>query len=395
MDNTCSRLCLLLLVCGATAQWDYAQHGANWGAAYPACKSGAAPVLQSPIDIPSMREYFNVQDADESVEEQPHVQYENRVSTCSANAVQKGKDFAGGDLAQALLSKADITQCAPLCCKMAGCLGFTYVSVAPSDFGKCKKGQPCCFFKNVLNTPRAASECDCAAITESPTPPPPPSPPTPAPPPPTPRPASYAPVFTRAKDCTTPTRVTNGHSWEMQFNSTACTGANTVTYKNQTYALERYNFHSGSEHTLNGTRYDMEAQMVHSATVGGKKVWLVVGTLLKLDTQNSSAPYTLPTLPVHPYEAWLPSGYSRFFQFKGSMTTPPCEPSVEWILFEEAQVISATTLATFIFDIGPGRTDGIKSQAAHNCVGVDNGECTYRATQPLAARPITVGTYYP
>jgi hypothetical protein len=230
MDNTCStsmassRLCLLLLVCGATAQWDYAQHGANWGAAYPACKSGAAPVLQSPIDIPSMREYFNVQDADESVEEQPHVQYENRVSTCSANAVQKGKDFAGGDLAQALLSKADITQCAPLCCKMAGCLGFTYVSVAPSDFGKCKKGQPCCFFKNVLNTPRAASECDCAAITESPTPPPPPSPPTPAPPPPTPRPASYAPVFTRAKDCTTPTRVTNGHSWEMQFNSTACTG---------------------------------------------------------------------------------------------------------------------------------------------------------------------------
>ena len=83
---------LLLLASTAAADWNYAQHGADWAAAYPACISSAS-ALQSPIDIPQMRQHAP------AALTQPMLQ-ENRASECGANAVMKGMDFGGGDLTQ-------------------------------------------------------------------------------------------------------------------------------------------------------------------------------------------------------------------------------------------------------------------------------------------------------
>jgi hypothetical protein len=99
-------------------------------------------------------------------------------ATCSAGAIQKGMDFGGGDLAQVSTGISTIAQCTPLCCNMAGCVGFTFAAIAPSNFGKCVKGKPCCYLKKTIGKPRAVSECDCAPIQNHPT-----APPTPAPPP--------------------------------------------------------------------------------------------------------------------------------------------------------------------------------------------------------------------
>lgn len=43
----------------------------------------------------------------------------------------------------------------------------------------------------------------------------------------------------------------------------------------------------------------------------------------------------------------FPSKVRRFFQYTGSLTTPPCTPTVNWIVIENPNMIASEQLAKF------------------------------------------------
>ncbi|XP_022213933.1 carbonic anhydrase 2 [Drosophila obscura] len=130
----------------------------------------------------------------------------------------------------------------------------------------------------------------------------------------------------------------------------------------------------GSEHLLNGRRYDLEMHIVHRNTkyisdeearnnTDGLAVLAVLfkvvrtgptfyqpglneifGSLLHLGDFNSTyAPPVLITLES------LLSNLDRgnFYSYKGSLTTPPCSPAVLWHVFAEVLPISYQDLPKF------------------------------------------------
>ena len=225
------------------------------------------------------------------------------------------------------------------------------------------------------------------------------------------------PVFSTAPlaPCT-PTRITNGHTWEVQFNSSGCSDppAHSLAYARRRYHLTQYHFHSGSEHTVassgtgaaaaasssasSASRSDMELHLVHVddlTTPAGTRSNLVLGVLLKLaaagETPDLDAA-SLAALPQDPYAHFIaPSAGSDYYAYEGSMTTPDCQSAVQWLVLSRPLTVSTATLAAFIASVGPGRTDGVPSQAVA-CAMPGHAFCTYRSAQPLNNRTITTGT---
>ena len=101
---------------------------------------------------------------------------------------------------------------------------------------------------------------------------------------------------------------------------------------------------------------------------------------------------SLAALPQDPYAHFIaPSAGSSYYAYEGSMTTPDCQSAVQWLVLSRPLTVSAATLAAFIASVGPGRTDGVPSQAVA-CAMPGHAFCTYRSAQPLNNRTITTGT---
>nr|XP_040146863.1 carbonic anhydrase 15-like [Ictidomys tridecemlineatus] len=118
--------------------------------------------------------------------------------------------------------------------------------------------------------------------------------------------------------------------------------------------------HTGSEHSLDGQRYSMEMHIVHinkkyqsmeeaRRHPDGLAVLAVLLAEQDQDNANFSAivlglkNVSIPGVSVNmtstfPLSSLLPSplGLLRYYRYSGSLTTPGCEPSVLWTVFENA-----------------------------------------------------------
>uniref|UniRef100_A0A8C2ZML4 carbonic anhydrase n=1 Tax=Cyclopterus lumpus TaxID=8103 RepID=A0A8C2ZML4_CYCLU len=106
----------------------------------------------------------------------------------------------------------------------------------------------------------------------------------------------------------------------------------------------------GSEHSLNGMKYPLEVPSSHhlDAAVGegGRIAALAVSVgaihflLMGLsffflpDKSGSMEAFTLRSL--------LPNNTDKYYIYNGSLTTPPCSETVEWIVFKHTVAISET-----------------------------------------------------
>ncbi|XP_017763499.1 PREDICTED: putative carbonic anhydrase 3 [Eufriesea mexicana] len=144
---------------------------------------------------------------------------------------------------------------------------------------------------------------------------------------------------------------------------------------NQEYEIDHLHFHwgaknnRGSEHILNGIRYPMEMHIVHrnkiysnlSNASNYKNGLVVLGIFFQLQEEDNeslhsivsdlmcvqginraiklSSPITLASL--------LPKNIDIFYTYKGSLTTPPCNEVVTWIIFPTPVPISFTQLNKF------------------------------------------------
>ncbi|WP_223645347.1 carbonic anhydrase [Corallococcus sp. EGB] len=145
--------------------------------------------------------------------------------------------------------------------------------------------------------------------------------------------------------------LNTGHTVQFTYDagSTVRVGANE-------YKLAQFHFHTPSEHTKDGVEYPLELHLVHTDANGTPA--LVVGVLIEQGGVNAALLTAFRNLPRHMGEESLPVGASinasallphdkTFFQYAGSLTTPPCTQGLQWYVMKEPIQMSDAQIAAF------------------------------------------------
>ena len=145
------------------------------------------------------------------------------------------------------------------------------------------------------------------------------------------------------------TIVNNGHT--IQLNVPA---GDTLTVGDRTYALAQFHFHHPSEHRVDGKALAMEAHFVHAAEGGALAV---VGVLMTPGRANSVFNKIVSTMPAEegpPVPAdpaidpnrLLPARRA-YYRYEGSLTTPPCSETVDWLVLADRIEVAESDIARF------------------------------------------------
>lgn len=117
-----------------------------------------------------------------------------------------------------------------------------------------------------------------------------------------------------------------------------------ITYDQTTYRLAQFHVHTPSEHTVAGVKHDAEAHLVFAA---GDEL-LVTGILIDegagsvawddvIDATHDDAPIEVDIASL------MPTSH-EYWSYDGSLTTPPCSESVEWLVFTHGVTMTSTQL---------------------------------------------------
>ena len=143
--------------------------------------------------------------------------------------------------------------------------------------------------------------------------------------------------------------VNNGHTIQVNYAK-----GSMFSLAGKNYQLLQLHFHSPSEHTVDGNPYDMVAHLVHQAADGQLGV---IGILMKIGNANpviSSIWQHMPNRTDEQTKAdikinaanLLPSKHS-YYNYSGSLTTPPCSEGVNWMIMQTPIEVSAEQVAAF------------------------------------------------
>lgn len=165
--------------------------------------------------------------------------------------------------------------------------------------------------------------------------------------------------------------VNNGHTIQVNVQ-----GNNTLTVRGSTYNLLQIHFHTPSEEKINFRNYAMVAHMVHQNSEGQLAVVAVlldpgvanpliekIWTYMPLDVSDQvRMPLDLLNL-----NELLPKD-QRYYQFIGSLTTPPCTEGVLWMVFKQPTQISKEQLRLFqqIYPYNARPTQPVNSRPVRN-----------------------------
>ena len=146
------------------------------------------------------------------------------------------------------------------------------------------------------------------------------------------------------------TVVNNGHTIQVDLY-----GENSLTVRGSNYKLVQFHFHTPSEEQINFKSFAMVAHLVHKNAEGQLAVVAVlldpgvsndlinkVWTYMPLDTNDR---VRIPTGLIDMNEL-LPKD-QRYYQFMGSLTTPPCTEGVLWMVMKQATPVSKEQIKLF------------------------------------------------
>lgn len=166
--------------------------------------------------------------------------------------------------------------------------------------------------------------------------------------------------------------VDNGHTIQVNYSK-----GSSIAVGDKQYELLQFHFHNPSEHTIGGKRYPMVVHLVHKSDDGKLGV---IGVMMKEGKANPLIDKLWTMLPTGKgleksvdtmkisAAALLPADRT-YFNYSGSLTTPPCSEGVNWMVMEDPIEVSAAQIEKY------------KSRYAGNS----------RPVQPLNQRQIQMG----
>ena len=147
------------------------------------------------------------------------------------------------------------------------------------------------------------------------------------------------------------TIVNNGRSIQLNFAQ-----GSILAVGDKKYNLMQVHFHRPSEHMVAGKSYPMEAHFVHRANFGSGLA--VVGVLMSTGSSpNKAFAKVVATMPAKEGEpvkadpdfnpnALVPRRLT-YYRYSGSLTTPPCSETVEWLLLTTPITVADSDVAAF------------------------------------------------
>ena len=153
--------------------------------------------------------------------------------------------------------------------------------------------------------------------------------------------------------------LNNGHTVQVNYDA-----GSYIELDNTRYDVLQFHYHAPSEHTVDGESFPAELHIVHKNADGNLAV---VGILLKEGTENGAYQPFISNLPAEKTDAedagvqinamdLLPP-VGTTFRYSGSLTTPPCTESVNWLLLTTPVELSAGQLTALksLFEGGNNR----------------------------------------
>lgn len=144
--------------------------------------------------------------------------------------------------------------------------------------------------------------------------------------------------------------VNNGHTIQVDLE-----GQNTLTVRGSTYRLLQFHFHHPAEEKVNHKGFAMVAHLVHQNAEGQLAV---VAVLIDPGAANGLVHKVWTHMPLDVNDrVRLPAGLldlgallpqdQRYYQFMGSLTTPPCTEGVLWMVLKQPMSVSREQLKLF------------------------------------------------
>lgn len=131
----------------------------------------------------------------------------------------------------------------------------------------------------------------------------------------------------------------------------------TMAVGGQTYRLLQFHVHQPAEHLLDGRRLPLEIHFVHAGPDG---ILGVLGVFAEVGAASAPLQAVIDSLGAPAGDAtldpdgFLPSGRG-FFRYEGSLTTPPCSETVDWVLLGDPVTVSQAQVDAFE-RLHPGNT---------------------------------------
>ncbi|WP_334086543.1 carbonic anhydrase [Helicobacter typhlonius] len=135
----------------------------------------------------------------------------------------------------------------------------------------------------------------------------------------------------------------NGHSVQIDLKDST----SSLRFHNTTYELMQFHFHTPSENHINGVTYPLEVHFVHK---NAKGELLVVGVLYKEGAENKVFDKIIKNLPKDVNNSKKFQNFDflslfaenkGYYEFIGSLTTPPCSENVQWVVMKTQPEVSS------------------------------------------------------
>ncbi|KAL6979349.1 carbonic anhydrase, partial [Sarracenia purpurea var. burkii] len=171
------------------------------------------------------------------------------------------------------------------------------------------------------------------------------------------------------------TILNRGHDMSLKWVS----GAGHIEINGTEYELKQCHWHSPSEHTINGKRYELEFHLVHESQSKGVAVIGIIFEMGRPDPFLSEMKEHLETIAstgeeeraigaVNPKK--IKMGSRKYYRYIGSLTVPPCTQNVVWTIGSKIRTVSEEQVR-------------LLREAVH-----DGQETNARPLQPLNRRPV-------
>lgn len=137
-----------------------------------------------------------------------------------------------------------------------------------------------------------------------------------------------------------------GHNLEFEVS-----GKNELFIDNKLYELKQFHFHTPSENLIRGKRFPLEAHFVNASEDGSLAV---IAIFFEKGSKNEIFEELFKKLPKKGQSLTLDTSLSpsslfpknkKYYEFQGSLTTPPCSEGVSWIVLKNTQKSSKASLA--------------------------------------------------